>query len=84
MKLFPVLYSYDMRKSLNKCTFTASDHEITYDKSLLCKTKCIKDDGWEGQWLSGRVLDSRQRSRGLEPHQRHCIMVFEQFTFILA
>ena len=25
-----------------------------------------------GQWLSGRVLDSRQRGRGFEPHRRHC------------
>ena len=36
------------------------------------------------QWLSGRVLDSRRRDSGFEPHQRHCIVVFEQDTFILA
>ena len=24
------------------------------------------------QWLSGRVLDSRPRGRGFEPHPRHC------------
>ena len=36
------------------------------------------------QWLSGRVLDSRQRGRGFEPHWRHCVVVFEQDTFILA
>ena len=24
------------------------------------------------QWLSGRVLDSRPRGRGFEPHQHHC------------
>ena len=30
---------------------------------------------YEGvQWLSGRVLDSRLRSRGLEPHRRHCVV----------
>ena len=23
------------------------------------------------QWLSGRVLDSRTRGRGFEPHRRH-------------
>ena len=23
-------------------------------------------------WLSGRVLDSRQRGRGFKPHQHHC------------
>ena len=26
------------------------------------------------QWLSGRVLDSRPRGRGLEPHRRHCFV----------
>ena len=36
------------------------------------------------QWLSGRVLDSRPKGHGFEPHQRHCIVVLEQDTFILA
>ena len=26
------------------------------------------------QWLSGRVLDSRPKGRGFEPHRRHCIV----------
>ena len=34
--------------------------------------------------LSGRVLDSRPRGRGFEPHQRHCLVVLEQDKFILA
>ena len=34
--------------------------------------------------LSGRVFDSRLRGRGFEPHQRHCMVVLEQDTFILA
>ena len=34
------------------------------------------------QWLSGRVLDSRLRGPGFEPHLRH--VVLEQDTFILA
>ena len=38
----------------------------------------------EAQWLSGRVLDSRLRGRGFEPHRRHCVVVLEQDTFILA
>ena len=33
------------------------------------------------QWLSGRVLDSRPKGRGFEPH---CVVVLEQDTFILA
>ena len=37
-----------------------------------------------GQWLSGRVLDSRPRGRGFEPHRRQCVVVLEQDTFILA
>ena len=36
------------------------------------------------QWLSGRVLDSRPRGRGFEPHRRHCVVVLEQDKFILA
>ena len=33
------------------------------------------------QWLSGRVLDSRPRGRGFEPHRRHCVVVLEQDTY---
>ena len=36
------------------------------------------------QWLSGRVLDSRPKGRGFEPHRRYCVVVLEQDTFILA
>ena len=36
------------------------------------------------QWLSGRVLDSRPKGSGFEPHRRHCVVVREQDTFILA
>ena len=36
------------------------------------------------QWISGRVLDSRLRGRGFKPHWRHCVVVLEQDTFILA
>ena len=36
------------------------------------------------QWLSGRVLDPRPKGRGFEPHRRHCVVVLEQDTFILA
>ena len=36
------------------------------------------------QWLSGRVLNWRPRGRGFEPHRRHCVVVLEQDTFILA
>ena len=36
------------------------------------------------QWLSGRVLDSRPKGRGFEPHRRHCVVVLEQDTFTTA
>ena len=36
------------------------------------------------QWLSDIVLDSRPRGRGFESHRRHCVVVLEQDTFILA
>ena len=29
------------------------------------------------QWLISRVLDSRPRGRGFEPHWRHCVVIFE-------
>ena len=36
------------------------------------------------QLLSGRVLDTRPRGRRFEPHRRHCVVVLEHDTFILA
>ena len=36
------------------------------------------------RWLSGRVLDSRPKGHGFEPQRRHCVVVLEQDTFILA
>ena len=46
---------------------------------------CSKYKNFMGaQWLSGRVLDSRPRGCGYEPHRRHCVVVLEQDTFILA
>ena len=36
------------------------------------------------QWLIGRVLDSKRRGRGFEPHRCHCVVVLEQDKFIVA
>ena len=33
---------------------------------------------------SGSVLDLRPKGRGFEPQRRHCVVVLEQDTFILA
>ena len=53
-----------------------------------CESDCIsrgrKFDPEGAQWLSGRVLDSRPKGSGFEPHRRHCVVVLEQDTFILA
>ena len=38
------------------------------------KSKAIKG----AQWLSGRVLDSRPRDRGFEPHRGHCVVSFSK------
>ena len=48
---------------------------ISESYSIVCKG---------AQWLSGRVLDSRPKGSGFEPHRRHCVVVLEQDTFILA
>ena len=66
---------YNVRKSLNK--------------PLSCMTLNIFSNNaflrnWGAQWLSGRVLDSRPRGRRFQPQRRHCVVVLEQDTFILA
>ena len=65
----------------NQCTecsavSSKSDSQVT--------TLLLQSIEWGAQWLSGRVLDSRPRGRGFEPHRRHCVVVLEQDTFILA
>ena len=35
---------------------------------------------WGVQWLSGRVLDSRPRGRGFEPHQHHCVVSLSKYV----
>ena len=45
---------------------------------------CTHQASQGAQWLSGRMLDSRPKGSGFEPHRRHCVVVLEQDTFILA
>ena len=47
-------------------------------------TKWLKTSAVGAQWLSGRVLHLRPRGIRFEPHQRHCVVVLEQDTIILA
>ena len=42
---------------------------------------------YKSRELSGSVVECLTRDRraaGFEPHQRHCVVVLEQDTFILA
>ena len=54
------------------------------DPELLYACIKIKYYYQGAQWLSGRVLDSRPRGHGFEPHRCHCLVVLEQDTFIIA
>ena len=45
--------------------------------TLLCfSCLTLLHSEWQkgAQWLSGRVLDSRPKGRGFEPHRRHCVV----------
>ena len=52
--------------------------------SCICHLTPFNEKKVGAQWPSGRVLDLRPKGRGLEPHRRHCVVVLEQDTFILA
>ena len=57
---------------------------ISTASTCTCMFKTEKKIYLVAHWLSGRVHDSRPRGHGFEPHRRHCIVVLEQDTFILA
>ena len=68
---------------INKHFYNNEYHSMYIYKAIFQETKHnVQNMG--AQWLSGRVLDLRSRGRGFEPHQRHCVVVLEQDTFILA
>ena len=59
-EILVLMHHYDQRAHLSSLAkaFAAHIHKI-----------------WKGvQWLSDRVLDSRQRGSGFKPHRRHCIV----------
>ena len=48
---------------------------ITTELSILLTSCSLRLKTMSGaQWLSGRVLDSRPKGRGFEPHRRHCVV----------
>ena len=73
-KTFESFFS-EISSVIQKCIFLETDSNKSFDFLL---------NLMGAQWLSGRVLDSRPEGRGLEPHRRHCVVVLEQDTFILA
>ena len=59
--------------------------KVGYNLDVMPQSACLVVNPITGaQWLSGRVLDLRLKGRGFEPHRRHCVVVLEQDTFILA
>ena len=42
----------------------------------MLEKECVKKGQFYNgaQWLSGRVLDSRPKDRGFEPHWHHCVV----------
>ena len=48
------------------------------DQRLIRLGRCCIRTGEGAQWLSDRVLDSRPRDRGFEPHWRHCVESFSK------
>ena len=80
---------YFPEKLLEICIPSKSGHIAYHIESKSEKTYMIAkvspyNDIWGAQWLSGRGLDSRRRGHEFEPHRRHCVVVLEQDTFILA
>ena len=61
------LYSFQKKVVCNITVFRYCNHKWTSSGA---------------QWLSGRVLDSRPKGSGFEPHRRHCVVVLEQDTII--
>ena len=57
---------------LNHSTLIVVEQKICTSVPIICDNLCKEHVG--AQWLSGRVLDSRPRGRGFEPHRRHCVV----------
>ena len=58
----------------------ATKYDVLFSNTYFWRIKLFAG----AQWLSGRVLDSRPRGCRREPYRRHCVVVLEQDTFILA
>ena len=47
---------------------------MLFDNILKVSIRHLTAYAVRAHWLSGRVIDSRPRGRGVEPHQRHCVV----------
>ena len=78
----------DVRSSQAKILKTVHDHiAILPEDSIESPYGNILERSHLAQHLrelSGRVHDSRPKGRGFKPQRRHCVLVLEQDTFILA
>ena len=74
-------YLGDMLSAGGGCEMAVTTHVKTAWKKLreLLPVLTSRHLSYKGaQWLSGRVLDSRPKGRGFEPHRCHCVVVLEQ------
>ena len=61
-------------KEKTKCMHMFKVSDLSFFVKLKNKISKIKITMFKGvQWLSGRVLDSRLRGCGFEPHRHHCV-----------
>ena len=63
-----------------------ADNPIKNEGARVVTTSFIKVSDAQGQLTPKSVMESCRYSNscGFEPHRRHCIVVLEQDTFILA
>ena len=68
-KIYSALKIVQNRNNQNdiKSKLKLEDYLLVHTHKHICNDKGAK-------WLSGRVLDSRPRGRGFEPHRRHCVV----------
>ena len=75
---------HDVFKQSNDCTTRITNElfvRITLANTNFLHQQIIKHHSMDirslrmgVQWLSGRVLDSRSRGRGFDPHWHHCVV----------
>ena len=49
-------------------------HQLSKTPIIIGSSRQVTTFSMGVQWLSGRVLDSRPRGHGFEPHWRHCVV----------